>query len=61
MALHSGYLNIVANLATLLASLILALAPRAGGVGRLRLAVLLVAPMSGPGNAFLWPFFVLRA
>ena len=41
--------------------LILALAPRAGGVGRLRLAVLLIAPLSGPGNAFLWPFFVLRA
>jgi len=41
--------------------LILALAPRTGGVGRLRLAVLLVAPMSGPGNAFLWPLFVLRA
>lgn len=41
--------------------LILALAPRGGGVGRLRLALLLLAPMSGPGNAFLWPLFVLRA
>ena len=41
--------------------LVLALAPRPGGIGRLRLALLLLAPMSGPGNAFLWPLFVLRA
>lgn len=41
--------------------LILALAPKAGCAGRLRLAILLIAPMSGPGNAFLWPLFVLRA
>ncbi len=41
--------------------LILALAPRRDGIGRLRLAILLIAPMSGPGNAFLWPLFVLRA
>jgi hypothetical protein len=41
--------------------LVLALAPRPGAVGHLRLAVLFVAPLAGPGNAFLWPLLALRA
>ena len=41
--------------------LILALVPRPGPVGHFRLALLVLAPMAGPGNAFLWPLFALRA
>lgn len=41
--------------------LILALVPRPGPVGHLRLALLVLAPLAGPGSAFLWPLLALRA